>query len=74
MALIFIIKMLAGTRVARLAWKYAHRLYPDKHDHIHRQRFYLRTLLSLNSSAQWFQYLDASAPLRRCAAVCVLNP
>lgn len=62
-----LIHALSSKRVARLAYRYSHRLYPKQGEEIKRVRFYLRSLLSLRSSAIWFQSLDNCASLRKCA-------
>jgi hypothetical protein len=54
-------------RIACLAYRNSHRLYPKPEEKSRRLRFYLRSALSLRLSAIWFDTLDTSASLDTCA-------
>ncbi|MDR3395014.1 MAG: DUF535 family protein, partial [Parasulfuritortus sp.] len=54
-------------RLAHLAYRNSHRLYPKPEERSRRLRFFLRSLLSLRPSATWFDALDNFAGLNACA-------
>lgn len=64
--LLSLIRLLSTRRSARLVYRYAQQLYPGAEARRRRQRFYLRSLVSLRSSTEWFDLLDAHDDLRLC--------
>lgn len=53
-------------KIACLAYRHSHRLYPKPEEKSRRLRFYLRSALSLRSSAIWFDTLDNFEGLGQC--------
>jgi hypothetical protein len=65
--MISLIEALSSRRIVRLANRHSYCLYPKPEEKTKRLRFFLRSLLSLRSSAIWFDALDTSASLDTCA-------
>lgn len=61
-----LIRLIAGKRIARLAYRYSNRLYPEPHKGLRRLRFYLRSLTTLSQSKRWFEQLSSDQMLWQC--------
>lgn len=65
--MIFPTNPLSIRRLARLTYRHSHRLYPKPEERLRRWRLYLRSSLSLRSSAIWFDILGEFEYLGKCA-------
>lgn len=63
-----LVRLIAGAYLARLSFRFAHRLYPatEPRHRTRRLRLYLRTVFYLKATKPWFTMIDRHAVLRRC--------